>query len=524
MPITDASRLRTKTRLRHANVEKKALRANWWLKGIVPASRVTQSLSFQRRFVDDPQATLAVYSCSKGGLSLSRRFLFLIVSCALAALSSPSAASQSARPYGEVFAEDFGAVGYDPPPGTSNAWPNPPSMVDSGPALQAAIDAVPMDGVLRFEHCRYLTNQTLIVSKPLTIQVTDSDDRVSYCGFAVKYGIVGLHLKASSTIRGLFLRANSRSGGGAPNSAAHGVLMEASSHLAGIFVYGFEGDGIHIEADTNRTPPTNANQWRIDGGSASTNSGVGLFVRGGDSNAGVALRFSSVGNKIANYHDNSFLGNLYLGCHSDGSARSYESGWDTVNGARIENRNNHSMFLESYEEDGTVADLGANTIWIGGQGEAVTSGDGSVLKTEGKHGGFKAHHFAAVVGSTPVARLGGVDGGGVIAEFWLPGASAPLYVYPSTARPGKIDMSSAIGSSRVALSLSTGASMDGAGFMEAPGEARLGRAAVFGAATKPATTTCNLGDLAINVVATTGKPWGWQCVGTAGNWRELPAP
>jgi hypothetical protein len=299
--------------------------------------------------------------------------------------------------------------------------------------------------------------------------------------------------------------------------------MEASSHLAGVYVYGFEGDGIHIDADTTRSPPTNANQWRIDGGSAGANSGVGLYVRGGDSNAGVALRFSSVGNGIANYHDNSFLGNLYIGCHSDGSVHSYESGWENVDGARVENRNNHNMFLESYEEDGTIADLGANTIWIGGQGQSLTTGDGSVLTTEGKHGGFRAHHFAAVVGTTPVARLGGLDGGGVIAEFWLPGATVPLYVYPSTSRPGKIDMSSAIGSSQVALSLSTGNSPDGPGVLEAPVKAKLGRAAVFGAAAKPV-TACNLGDLAINVVASGGSSWGWQCIGIAGTWRELPAP
>jgi hypothetical protein len=452
---------------------------------------------------------------------MNRGLVYLILSCVFSAIAPASALSQTPRAYGEVFAEDFGAVGYDPPPGTSTAWPNPSSMVDSGAALQSAINAVPMDGTLRFQHCRYLTKKTLVVSKPLTIQVTASDDRVSYCGFAVDYGIVGLHLKASSTVRGLLLHANSRPVGSAPNPGAHGILMEASSHLAGVYVYGFEGDGIHIDAGAERTPPTNANQWRIDGGSASANRGVGLFVRGQDSNAGVALRFSSVGNIRANYHDNSFLGNLYIGCHSDGSKYSYESGWDNVNGIIVENRNNHNMFLESYEEDGSIAELGVNTIWIGGQGEGVTAGKGSVLKTDGE--GFRAHHFAAVVGSSPVARLGGVDGNGVMAEFWLPGARVPLTVFPSSARPGKIDMSSDPAGPETALSLSTYLSTDGPGFMEAPGGARLGRARVFGAAAKP-TTTCNLGDLAINVVAIPGKAWGWQCVGTAGVWRELPAP
>lgn len=454
---------------------------------------------------------------------MKKAFAWLILTWAVGFIGQPPASAQTPRPYGEVFAEDFGAVGYPPPAGATTAWPNPATMTDSGPMLQSAIDAVPMDGTLRFQQCRYLTNQTLVVSKPMTIQVTDSGDRVSYCGFAVKCGILGLHLKASTTVRGLYLRANPRTSQCVADPSAHGILIEASSHLAGVSVYGFQGDGIRIDADVHRTPPTNANQWRIDGGTASQNAGVGLFVRGGDSNAGVAIRFSSVNNAVANYHDNSFLGNLYVGCHSDGSARSYESGWDNVNGSRVENRNNHNIFLGSYEEDGTVADLGANTIWIGGQGMAITSGNGSVLKTEGQHGGFTAHHFAAVVDSVPVARLGGVDGGGIIAEFWLPGANEPLYIYPSTTRPGKIDMSSAPGSSQVALSLSTGSSPDGPGLVEAPNKARLGGAAVFGADRIP-TTACNIGDLAINVVASSGSPWGWQCIGTGGAWRVLPAP
>jgi hypothetical protein len=245
--------------------------------------------------------------------------------------------------------------------------------------------------------------------------------------------------------------------------------MEASSHLAGILVVGFEGDGIHIEADVRRTPPTNANQWRIDGGLATGNAGTGLFVRGGDSNAGVALRFSSVGNTVANYHDNSFLGNLYIGCHSDGSARSYESGWDYVNGVRTENRNNRNVFLGCYEEDSSIADLGTNTIWIGGQGHALTSGNGSVLKPEDQ--GFESHHFTAIVGSTPVARLGGAPKSGMV-EFWT----------------------------------------------------RLGGARLFGSASTPALGSCTPGDLAINVLPISGAPWGWQCIvaGRGGTWRALP--
>jgi len=486
---------------------------------------------------------------------MKNTFVCLIITFAIWLMLAQPATSQ--RAYGEVFAEDLGAVGCDPPSPPPTSPPPPwgwlsacPSvgthrkcdcLEDSGATLQNALNGVPTDGTLRFQHCRYLTNRTLVVDRPLTIEVTGSDDRVTSCGFAVAYGIVGLHLKGfqiveghpvlgSSTIRGLHLHAYKRPDNNGPlHPEAHGILMEGTSHLAGVTVEQFEGDGIHIDADTNRS--SNANQWRIDGGAAIHNQGVGLLVRGGDANAGVAVRFSSIGNLLANYHDNSGLGNTYIGCHSDfwtgssGPTRSYESGWHYDNGQRKEDRTNHNLYLNCYQEDGQTADLAPNTIWIGGQSTAATVGKGSVLKTDGN--GFQADHFAAIVGSMPVARLGALDHDRYMAEFWLPGAKKPLYVYPSESRPGDIDIGATPGAGpdSVALSLSTGLAPP---LLDAPSGAKLGRARVFGATSKPS-APCNVGDLAINVnvnvVARPTDPWGWQCVGTAGNWRDLlPIP
>jgi hypothetical protein len=484
---------------------------------------------------------------------MSKTQVCLIVILAVVTSSSVPVTSQPARAYGEVFAEDYRAVGYDPPSGTSAQWPNPPSMVDSGAALQSAIDAVPIDGTLRFQHCRYRTDQTLIVSRPITIQFTGSDDRVTYCGFAVAYGIVGLHLLASSTIRGVYLHANPRPGGSAPSPTSHGILMEATSHLAGVLISGFDGDGIHIDADVTRTPPTNANQWRIDGGAAIGNNGVGLFVRGGDANAGVAVRFDSVGNKGGNYMDSSFLGNTYIACHSDRSndgpgtpdlpVESYESGWTHsstpphVSTPPEQIRSNKSLYLNCYEENGQAAKLGLNSMWLGGEGEAVSiEGQASVLKTD--NAGFWANHFTAGFATPslkPVTRIGpsgNVDSKGQfndpsLAQFWVP-TGGTMYVYPSTYDPGNIDLANSTSAAKEsrALSLATGTARP---FMEAPTGARLGRVLVEHAGSTP-TAVCNFGDLAINVssnLANPGQPWAWQCIGTAGvqgNWRPLLPP
>ncbi len=516
----------------------------------------------------------------------------LILICSVGFTLPPFANSQ--RPYGEVFAEDFGAKGCDPPalPTPPPQSPPPPwgwlpacpsgslhricgCLEDSGAALQNALNAVPTDGTLRFQHCRYLTNRTLVVNRPLTIEMTASDDRVTSCGIGVAYGTLGLHLTGfqtvqghpvmgSSTVRGVYLHAYARPNDmTSPNREAHGILMEGTSHLAGVTVEDFEGDGIRIDADTSRG--SNANQWRIDGGAAIHNQGVGLLVRGGDANAGVALRFSSVGNLEGNYHDNSALGNTYVACHSDfwtgstGPKNSYESGWHNDNNHnRIEDTTNRNLYLNCYEEDGQIADLGANTIWIGGQGMAVVRGKGSVLKTHNM--GFWAHHFLAATPKPlppppgqlppdqqswtegepdPVARVGNgpssEDSNGnpvldtSLGQFWLPtqpgirqDKKPTLFVYPSTDRTGNIDVAytPSAGQYAAALSLSTAGAQDPPirPAIEAPGGgARLGRVWVFAAGQNPG-IACTMGDLAINIHAT--NVWAWQCDGPS-HWREL---
>lgn len=454
------------------------------------------------------------------------------VSSSVSGLTTAAAAADAParRSYGEVFVEDYGAVGYDPPAGTTvKNWASPKGMVDSAPAIQAALDAMPAYGVLRFAHCRYWVGTTIVTKVPGAIVMSESIDRVSYCGLMSKYGITGLQLDASMTVRGLFLRADGRptNPDGSPlvfNSGAHGVLMEETSDLAGVYVYGFEGDGIHIEASV---PAHNANQWSITGGSAAVNKGYGLYVRGSDSNAGVAIRFSSVLNGIANYHDNSFLGNTYLGCHSDVTKASYESGWEMVAGVRTENRNNHNTFIGCYEEDGETADLGSGTIWIGGMGQSLTTGNGSVLRVDGN--GFQSPHFAAAtVPGIPQARLGGLGGGTTIMEWWTPKSKTPIYVYPSTAtaRAGAIDITHALNSSRISLSVSTSSSAEGAGFAYAPDGIRMGANTVVGMGAIPTTGAWKRGDLVLNTNAASNAPWGWSCTvaGTPGTWRALTSP
>lgn len=430
----------------------------------------------------------------------------LIVTPLVLCLAASHAQAQPYQPYGVVYVESFGAIGNNPPINQDSSWVMASNAVNDGPALQRAIDNTPLGGTLKFAHCRYQSNQTLVVKRDITIEASSSGLRISQamCGIRFAPGIPGIQLEAGVTVRGL---AISPLGHGAKiNPLAHGITMHQSSVLEGVSVTGFEGDGIHIEAST---PVNNASMWRVLGGAAVTNLGNGLYVRGADANAGIAINFSAIGNKKMGIFENSFLGNLYLGCHSEGnSLGAVSSGLDTdATGKQVENRNNSSVFLHTYEEDGTTSHIGAGSIWIGGQGRSAVDGLGAILRKDGR--GFSADHWAALVNGRVKARIGSLSG--AMSEVWNTPRGG-MYVMPSVARKGWIDAADAITNSKVWWRVSTSSSADGPGILELPAGARMGNggANITSSTFLPTTGNYRVGDIVINSSPQVNGPWAWQ--------------
>src|SRR5439155_24019715 len=66
-----------------------------------------------------------------------------------------------------------------------------------------------------------------------------------------------------------------------------------------------------------RSYATIAALWRLDDSDVFNCVGDGIYVRGGDRNAGGGTRVSATTCRGWGIHDNSFLGNTWIACHTN---------------------------------------------------------------------------------------------------------------------------------------------------------------------------------------------------------------
>jgi hypothetical protein len=144
---------------------------------------------------------------------------------------------------------------------------------------------------------------------------------------------------ASSLIMGLCIigRADARI------CDAHGIALRARTHCERLYIDGFSGDGINIVANTGARsePRANANNWRVLNSRINSCAGHGLFVRGTDANAGIAIALDVSANGKWGIYDSSFLGNTFVACHA---AANRDGPYFS------DNRNSRSLFLGCYSE------------------------------------------------------------------------------------------------------------------------------------------------------------------------------
>jgi hypothetical protein len=102
-------------------------------------------------------------------------------------------------------------------------------------------------------------------------------------------------------------------------AGAHGIQIDFKCWVRNCFILGFSGNGIHIQAGV---PNQNANESRIDWTRCESNKGNGFFCAGGDSNNIVINGLSCATNGLWGINDQSFLGNTYIGCHTEDNGTS----------------------------------------------------------------------------------------------------------------------------------------------------------------------------------------------------------
>lgn len=167
-------------------------------------------------------------------------------------------------------------------------------------------------------------------------------------------------------IEGVFLTGSGASG--------HGVWMRARAFVRDCMIAGFGQNGVNIVADTTTSDPFghgNANNWRLDTMRIVNCGGHGVFVDGGDVNAGKATAVDVTSNHGWGIFDSGFLGNEWDACHAANN---------TFGAYKTDNPNARHAFISCYSESGQPA---SSFVWptvvIGGLHGAGISGTGMVI-------------------------------------------------------------------------------------------------------------------------------------------------
>lgn len=168
----------------------------------------------------------------------------------------------------------------------------------------------------------------------------------------------------------------------------HGVQMQARAQLRNLFIRGFT-HGVHISADVNRAAfgtanlsnpeadntRSNSNLWHLDSLRIDNCDHAGVFVEGGDSNAGLGEMVDSSSNcqepaagialwgDCANIIDRSYLGSTWVATHTTANSATAS----THPGYLSDGDNQRSVFVGAYAEmNQDPSQLGKKSNAIGG--------------------------------------------------------------------------------------------------------------------------------------------------------------
>ncbi len=410
--------------------------------------------------------------------------------------------------------KDYGAVG--------------DGVTDDLPAFNQAIAATikqgtfvyPTSGIIIVPPGTYYLNGTLILNGSVHLigggagqsggnWASTLQFPADTVGIIIKKGNVNPNQNGgdATIIEGILIK-----GGGGNNTAAHGIDMQGRAKIQDCTVSNFKGNGINIVADINSR--TNANCWGINTVSLFNNGGNGLYVQGGDTNAGIGIAINSYANGGWGIYDSSFLGNTYIGCHTASN---------TLGAYKSDNANARNIFIGCYAEGGQPAsEVAAPSMVLGGMFGPVT-GTGYFL-IDGKTPSISATLNGATINIGKGELLGLVDADTPQWPYRLKYATGSWYLdwanlssskcvklYTRTATPAHgyaRDMSGANGG----IGFPNG--FYGGG-MKYRGEANAA----------PTSGTWLQGDIIYNLQPAAGGYLGWVCVsgGSPGTWKAFGA-
>ena len=145
---------------------------------------------------------------------------------------------------------------------------------------------------------------------------------------------------------------------GGTNRNAHGILVQCKATLKNVRVEHFPGHGVAHIADHSANPGDQGSFCLFENIWISFSGRSGLYVAGQDSNVGVYQHISVINNAEWGIYDDSYLGAVYIACHSRGNRMGSYFSHGTTGPA---------LFLGCYSESGQPpSQIGSLSTFIGG--------------------------------------------------------------------------------------------------------------------------------------------------------------
>ena len=378
----------------------------------------------------------------------------------------------------------------------------------------------------------YAFARTIVLQKPVTLRGGGPGGRSTYASYLTfPADTTGIQIKSS--------------GGVAPNfrgdnvliedlvlvslgssTTGYGVLMQGRAKLENLWITNFGSHGCAVIASTGDTPSTNANIFWLERVASTSNKGHGIYIDGADANAGTIISCDASSNLGWGFYDASFLGNTFIGCHTDANI---------LGSYYVDDVNARSMFLGCYHEGGQpLPDMGASrSMWLGGlvegriDGGAFVSTDGITNTLSARAAGLNRYSSTQVItlGSAPAESLQAY-----MRMVTTEDGSNPQMIlhFDKTNKVHEFIWYSTAGSQsdgvRIA-SLNTENSTRHVppGMWTLPSGYFLGTQRVdSGAAVPSSARLWRPGDIRWNNATTAGAPTGWVCtaIGMAGSYSE----
>lgn len=208
---------------------------------------------------------------------------------------------------------------------------------------------------------------------------------------------------------------------GSGSGAADGLLARTRFTARSLSAFRFGRDGIHVLAGATEGGG-NASSFLIEGGRVYGNRRDGFRAHGGDASAGTVVMLDATGNGGYGLNDISFLGNTFVGCHTESNGLYTDRGTTGRTGyAMVRHQGRLYTAVFDNQRYASTTEPGTNpAIWC----EFLTPPDGppAIENCPQWHAGIAVEAGGCFASHSPAAT------GGAFINCYAEGAQPPAFI------------------------------------------------------------------------------------------------